>query len=294
VLIDVAAIAVQGGDLRQREISALTSVPAICGLQAAGTIRQIADGVEGLRIGQPVVATMRGGSHAEIASVHADKVYPIPDGLPLDEAAGVPIEFGTAHECVFEFGRLQPGETVLLQGGTGGVGLAALQLAKAAGAALIMATSSSDARLERLRDFGLDHGINHSRVDTADAVMRHTGGRGVDLVIDSVGGRTLEKSVACVAYRGRIIWVGRAARHDAAPDIWPLQKKNGSVTCVLFGAEDQRAPGRARALVDTLMRRVASGELRSVIDREFPLREAAEAHRYVESRQGFGRVLLRP
>jgi NADPH2:quinone reductase len=182
---------------------------------------------------------------------------------------------------------------VLIQGASGGVGLAALQLAKAAGAKVVIATSSNDARLERMRDLGMDLGINPSKSDVGEEIMRLTDGHGADLVVDSVGGRTLESSIAALAHRGRIIWVGRSARHDSPPDIWPLQQKNGSVTCMLFGGGKNQSI-RIRELIGELMQRVASGELTSVIDREFPLSAADEAHRYIETRQGFGRVLLRP
>ena len=125
----------------------------------------------------------------------------------------MPIEFATADDCLFEFGHLQAGESVLVQAGAGGVGLAAIQLAKAAGAALVLATASSDERLERLR--GLRHGPRHQLRRPADvgaAVRELTDGRGVDLVVDPVGGRTLETSIDALAYRGRVSWVGRAGR----------------------------------------------------------------------------------
>ena len=121
----------------------------------------------------------------------------------------MPIEYGTADDCLFEFGHLRAGETVLVQAGAGGVGLAAIQLAKAAGAT-VLATASSDDRLARLHDYGLDHGINYATADVAAEVLRLTDGRGVDLVVDPVGGRTLEASIAALAYRGRISWVGQA------------------------------------------------------------------------------------
>jgi NADPH2:quinone reductase len=203
------------------------------------------------------------------------------------------VEFATAHDCLFEFGRLQAGETVLVQAGAGGVGIAAVQLAKAAGAT-VLATASSDERLERLRGYGLDHPINYVTGDVVPEVMALTGGRGVDLVVDPVGGRTLEASIAATAYRGRVVWTGRAGRDDTVPDVWPLAMKNGSLTGVFLGGEMMMDPGRVRDLVSALLDRVAAGELHVVVDRTFPLSEAADAHRYIESRQAFGRVLLVP
>ena len=293
VVIEVGAVGVQGGDLLHRQSGDIPSAPHIVGYQAAGVVREVGEGVERLAVGQPVVATMFAGSHAELVSVPAASVWPLPDGLSVRDAAGVPIEFATAHDCLFEFGRLQPGETVLVQAGAGGVGLAAVQLAKAAGAT-VMATASSDQRLQRLREYGLDHPINYRTGDVVDEVMAVTERRGVDLVVDPVGGRVLETSIAALAYRGRISWVGRAGRDDDVPDVWPIALKNGTLTGIFLGAEMMIQPGRTHTLVADLLDRVASGELHVVIDRTYPLAEAADAHRYIESRRAFGRVLLIP
>jgi len=184
VLIDVKAVGVQGGDLINRTRGAMTSTPHIVGYQAAGVVREVGSDVVGLGVGQPVVATMRSGSHAEIVSVPAESVYAVPDGLDIEFAAAVPLEFGTAHEGLFEFGRLEAGESVLVQAGASGLGLAAVQLARAAGAGMVLATASSDERLDRLGAYGMDHGINYAKSDVPAEVMRLTGGRGVDLVID--------------------------------------------------------------------------------------------------------------
>ncbi len=293
LLVDVAAVAIQGGDLLHRQGGVLATRPHVVGYQAAGVVREVGAGVSGFVAGQGVVATMGYGSHAEVVSVAARAAWPVPDGLPLESAAGVPIEFGTADDCLFEFGHLQAGETVLVQAGAGGVGLAAIQLAKAAGAT-VLATASSDDRLARLADFGADHGINYATSDVVSEVQRLTDGRGVDLVVDPVGGRTLEASIGALAYRGRISWVGRAGREEQSPEIWPIMQKNGSITGVFLGAEMGLNGQRTHPMIQALLRRVASGELQVVIDRTFALAEAAEAHRYIESRRAFGRVLLIP
>jgi NADPH2:quinone reductase len=140
----------------------------------------------------------------------------------------------------------------------------------------------------------MDHGINYAAQDVASRVRELTDGRGVDLVVDPVGGHTLEGSIASLAYRGRVSWVGRAGREPSPPEVWPLMEKNASLTGVFLGAEMGRDPDRVRPMIERLLQRVADGELRVVIDRVFPLAEAADAHRYIESRQAFGRVLLRP
>jgi NADPH2:quinone reductase len=293
VIVEVQAVGVQGGDLLHRQRGEIPSTPHIVGYQAAGVVREVGDGVEGLAVGQPVVATMAAGSHAELVGVPAASVWALPEGLSVREAAGVPIEFATAHDCLFEFGHLRAGQTVLVQAGAGGVGLAAIQLAKAAGATVV-ATASSDERLERLRDFGLDHPINYAATDVVREVMNVTDGRGVDLVVDPVGGRVLEASIASLAYRGRVSWVGRAGRDAAVPDVWPLAMKNATLTGVFLGAEMMMMPERVRPLVAEMLERVARGELRVAIDSTFPLADAAGAHRYIEGRQAFGRVLLIP
>ena len=293
LLVQVGAVGIQGGDLLHRQGGVLATTPHVVGYQAAGTVLEVGEGVTGIAVGDTVVATMGFGSHAELVSVPARAAWLAPAGMSAQVAAGIPIEFGTADDCLFEFGRLQAGETVLVQAGAGGVGLAAIQLAKAAGA-IVLATASADDRLARLADFGLDHGINYVTSSVETEVRRLTDGRGVDLVVDPVGGKTLESSIAALAYRGRISWVGRAGREERPPEVWPIMQKNASITGVFLGAEMMMSPDRTHSIVDGLVARVASGELQVVIDQTFPLAEAAEAHRYIESRRAFGRVLLVP
>ncbi len=294
ILVQVAAVGIQGGDLLNRQGGALAANPHIVGYQASGVIVAIGEGVTTLSVGQKVVTTMAFGSHAELVSVPASSAFAIPDAMSLEVAAGIPIEFGTADDCLFEFGRLRAGETVLIQAGAGGVGLAAIQLAKQAGASLVLATASSDERLDRLREFGMDHGINYASADVAAEVMRLTDGKGVDLVLDPVGGKTLEGSIASLAYRGRVSWVGRAGREERPPEVWPIMQKNGTIHGVFLGAEMAINPQRTRPMIERLIAGINRGELTVVTDKIFPLSEAAEAHRYIESRQAFGRVLLTP
>lgn len=293
VVIDVAAVSVEGGDTLHRQAGELAAVPHIVGYQAAGTVRELGAEVANLRVGQPVVAIMPHGSHAERISVPAGACWAVPEGLDLEQAAAVPIPFGTAHDCLFEFGRLQPGETVLVQAGAGAVGLACIQLAKRAGA-VVLATASSDEKLARLKEFGLDHGINYRSTDFVAAVREFTAGRGVDLAVDSVGGRTLQGSIEALRYRGRAISVGRAGRDPHAPDLTALAQGNRTLTGVFLGAEAVMDPARVHGMIAGLLADVASGGLRVVLDRRFPLSQAAEAHRYIESRAAFGRVLLIP
>jgi NADPH2:quinone reductase len=291
VLIDVEAVSIEGGDTLNRAGGEMATTPHIVGYQCAGTIREVGEGVTDRFVGQRVVATMLWGSHAERAATPAVITWPIPDGADLVACACVPVAFGTAHDCLFEFGHLVEGETVLVQAGAGGVGVAAIQLAKRAGAT-VLATASSDDRLARLTDLGLDHGINYSDPDWVAAVRALTGGRGVELVVDSVGGRVLQGSVACLAYRGRAITVGSAGRDPQPFDVSVLGMGNQSLTGVFLGAEI--GTERAQRMIGGLVDDVAAGRLRVLVDRTFPLSAAAEAHAYLESRQAVGRVVLVP
>ncbi|MEE8518567.1 MAG: zinc-binding alcohol dehydrogenase family protein [Dehalococcoidia bacterium] len=293
VIIDVKAISIEGGDVLNRAGGDMPSRPHIVGYQCAGVIREVGGNVGDRTVGQPVVAVMPFGSHASVVAVAAMQTWPVPDGMELQAAACVPIPFGTANDCLFEFGRLQAGETVLIQAGAGGVGLAAVQLAKRAGAK-VLATASSDEKLERLKEFGLDHGINYRTDDFVARARQLSGGRGVDLVVESVG-TTLKGSVQCTGYRGRIIQVGNAGREaDTRLDVSTLSEMSRTLTSVFFGGSLMFEPQRARPMVEGHLRDVAAGSLRVAIDRTFPLSEAAAAHAYIESRRAFGRVVLVP
>ena len=291
VVIRVEAISIEGGDTLNRFGGALVNHPHIVGYQAAGEIIEIGAEVTHLRLGQKVATVDGFGSHAELRAVPARNCWVIPDGFDVKQASAVPVTFGTAHDCLFEFGRLKAGETVLVQAGASGVGLAAIQLAKRAGAR-VLATASSDARLEKLKAWGLDHGINYKAEDVAQAVMRLTDKKGVNLVVDSVGGATLKGSLASLGYRGRVSMVGNAGREPMVVDVGSLMGGNRSLSGVFLGAEIMT--DRAHDMIQTLVEDCARGELQVVIDKVFPLSDAAGAHAYIESRQAVGRVVMVP
>jgi NADPH2:quinone reductase len=293
VLIEVKAISIEGGDVLNRAGGEMPRTPHVVGYQCAGVVREVGLQVTDRRVGQAVVAVMPFGSHAAGVAVAGQQTFPVPEGMDLAQAACVPIAYGTAHECLFEFGRLQAGESVLIQAGAGGVGLAAIQLAKRAGAT-VLSTASSDEKLERLKEFGLDHGINYRNGDWVSEARAKSGGMGVNLVVDSVG-TTLEGSIAATGYKGRIVVVGNAGRaENRAVDPAKLSEMNRSLTGVFFGGALMFEPQRGRPLVEQLIGDVANGSLKVVIDRTYPLAEAAAAHAYIESRQAFGRVVLVP
>jgi NADPH:quinone reductase len=291
VIVAIEAISIEGGDTLNRAGGEMTSTPHIVGYQCAGTIREVGEGVTDRTVGQRVVCTNLSGSHAELMAVPAILTWPVPDSADLIPVACVPVAFGTADDCLFEFGHLQAGETVLIQAGAGGVGIAAIQLAKRAGAT-VFATASSADRLERLVEFGLDHGINYTNDGWVDEVRALTDGRGVDLVVDSVGGKILQGSVASLAYRGRAITVGSAGRDPQPFDAGVLGMNNQSLTGVFLGAEI--VTDRAQQMIGGLIDDVAAGRLKVLIDSTYPLSEAAAAHAHLESRQAVGRVVLIP
>jgi NADPH:quinone reductase len=293
VLVKVEAISVEGGDTLHRAGGEVLAAPAIVGYQCAGVVVAAGPGVKNLAVGDRVVTVGIDGSHAELRAVPEGFCWTIPEGLSTEEAACVPVAFGTAHDCLFEYGRLAAGESVLVQAGASGVGIAAIQLAKRAGAR-VLATASSESKLERLREFGLDAGINYTTVNVAEAVLGLTDFRGVDVVVESVGGPGLSDSVGCLAYRGRCVSLGDAGRGGPAMvDVGSLRPKNLTVSGYFLGAELLLRPG-AHAMIASILDDVAGGDLRVVIDRTFPLADAQGAHRYIESRQAFGRVVLVP
>lgn len=292
VVIDVEAVSIEGGDLLNRSILPVAKFPHVIGYQAGGRIAAMGARVAGLQVGQRAVGFGFFGSHAEKFCVPAHHAFPVPDGLDMKVAATLPVTFGTADESLFEAGRLAAGETVFVQGGSGGVGLAAIQLAKAAGARVI-ATCSGKVR-HRLREFGCDHAIAYDEADFAAEVLRLTDGKGADLVVDLVGGNApaVSKLISTVAYRGRLSVVGLASGEAPSVAFWDIVPKNMTVRGVLFGLE-MHTP-RAHAMLARHMASAAVGRLDMPVDREFPLSQAADAHRYIESRRPLGRVLLIP
>ncbi len=252
ILVEVEAVSIEGGDTLNRLGGDMTRVPHVVGYQAGGTVGACGPGVTGFAVGDRVVTVGLDGSHAEKRAVAEPFAWRVPDGLDTLQAACVPIAFGTAHDCLFEFGRLQPGETALVHAGDGGVGIAAIQLAKRAGAR-VLATASGDDRLERLQEFGLDHGINYATRDFVAEVRRLTDGRGADVVVDSVGGSTLQQSLAALAYRGRCITFGDAGRSATEHlDISGLRPNNQTLSGYFLGAE-LFLGSRAHAMIAQLL-----------------------------------------
>ena len=293
VVVDAEAISIEGGDLLARAGGDLPAAPHIVGYLSAGVVSEVAAGVDGPAVGDRVVALNFAGSHAARRIAPAILTWPIPDGLDAARAASVPVAFGTAYECLFTAGNLADGQTVLIHAGAGGVGMAAIQLAKHAGATVI-STASSDEKLERLKPFGLDHGINYATENFVERTNELTDSRGVDVVLDSIGGQNLVDSVGVLAYRGTLVSVGVAARAGSAIEAQSLWTQNNALRGVYLGGALVSEYPRIHAMIGDMLQRVANGELRVEIDQSFPLEQAAEAHAYVESRKAFGRVVMTP
>lgn len=291
VLIAVEWISIEGGDLLNRLVTPPAHTPFVPGYQAAGKVLAVGPRVTRVAVGESVVGFNWCGSHADLFAVPEHFAYPIPEGMDVKQAAALPIAFGTAYDALFTYGDLREGETVLVQGGAGGVGLAAIQLAAQAGAKVI-ATASDAARLERLVPYGLDHGIAYRSESIAERVDALTGGEGVDIVVDMAGGKGVDALMASLRRHGRYMVVGAATGEVPQFGFFDVINKALAIKGVTFGRE-MHTP-RAHALLAEIFARAAKGELAMPIDREFALSEGVAAHTHVANAHPFGRVMMHP
>jgi len=290
VLIRVEAISIEGGDLINRASTPPPAAGYIPGYAAAGEIVAVGPQVRDRAVGQKVTSFDMGGSHAQLRAVTASRTWPVPEGLDMAAAAALPISFGTAGHALFARGGLSRGETVLVQGGAGGVGVAAIQLAHQAGARVI-ATVSGAERGKQLVTLGLDHAIDHRTSDVEAQVRRLTAGRGVDLVLDPVGS-TLRASLAMLRPEGRLVFVGNAGRAPLELDLWHALQANQSLLGVFMGTQLEKP--EVHAAVSRLLERAAERTLQVPVAKTFPLADAAAAHAYAEEASFLGRVVLVP
>ena len=290
VLISVEAISIEGGDLINRRSTPPPFPSWIVGYAAAGTVVAVGSKVCSRKVGDRVTAFSMQGSHAERWAVPAERTWLIPDGVDAAEAAVVPISFGTAYHCLFTRGMLRHGETVLIQAAAGGVGLAAVQLASQAGATVI-AVASGTQRKNRLLELGADHVVDRVENNVVEVVRQVTRGTGVNLVIDPVG-TTLPASLSALAPEGRLVFVGNAGGGSLTADLWPAMQSNQTLMGVFMGPLFERP--EVRASVDEMLQAVAAGRIRVVIDRIFPLANAAAAHEYAETAKPLGRIVMKP
>lgn len=283
--------------------------PTCVGFELSGTVVEVGDGVTSHRVGDRVSAVTRFGGYTDELLVEAARAWRIPEGMSLEEAAAIPAVYLTAWQSLCEVARVRAGDTVLVQAVAGGVGLAALQLCKKLGA-LTFGTASSEEKLEFARAHGLDHGINYAKSDFEKELARLTKGRGVDFVLDSLGGEGLRKGYRCLARGGTVVTIGAAG--VAPPTRDPVSFLRAGVELVKGGVyhpfqliEDNRGIAGVQVLLlwddlPRLERGIAQvfdwwreGAVRPHIDRVVPLADAKEAHRALESRQSRGKLLLR-
>lgn len=291
VLVRNVAISIEGGDLLNRLLSPPERTPFVPGYQAGGVVEAVGAGVTRFSPGQRVVAFNWSGSHAEYMTAPEDFCFPVPDGLDMMIAASAPIAFGTAHDALVEYGQLRADETVLVQGAAGGVGLAAVQIAREIGATVI-GTASSAERLQRIEQFGLDHGLDYRQDNIAERCLAITGGKGVDLALDLAGGKGKEMLVKALRPHGRYGAVGASTGDIPSFSFFELIGERLNVYGVSLGREMHT--DRVRKVIATIFAKLADGTYRMPIDRVFSLSNAVEAHRYVAEGHPLGRVMMTP
>jgi len=269
-------------------------LPFIPGLEVAGVVLECAAGVAHVRPGDRVLAfARRGGAHAEEVVVPAAIVTPIPETMDFVTAAAFPVAYGTAHFALTHRGHLAVGETLLVLGAAGGVGLAAIEVGKLLGARVIAAASSPE-KLAIARRHGADETINYAADDLRDQVRAFTDGRGVDVVFDPVGGDAFKHSVRCIAWEGRILVIGFASGEIPQVATNMILVKNFSVTGVVFGEHSSRFPDDTRRRLAKLLEAYAGGRLRPAVMRTYPLNDARAALEEMSNRRVAGKLVLVP
>lgn len=312
VLIRVKAIGVNFADLMQRMgvYPGTPKPPFVPGLEIAGVVEKIAEGGrpgegEPLRIGDAVVAFPRFNAYAEWVAVSAREVYRLPEGMKFDEGAAIPVNYLTAYHSMFTMGNLQPGDRILIHGAAGGVGIAAVQLARARG--LEIFGTAGPAKQEFLRKIGVNHPIDHEKADFV-AVVRKYAPDGIEMVMDPIGGKSFARSYECLGPMGRLVVYGFSAAAGAdgkrsrlrsltaflqTPRFHPVQLmgKNVAVIGVHLGQLRSRGAVVRNELAD-IFRLYGEGKIRPVIGKSFPLEQGAAAHQYIQDRKNVGKVIL--
>lgn len=292
VLIQVAAAGINYADLSQRQGTYLTRtrVPLILGLEVAGTVVELGPGVSSPAVGTRVAAFGNGG-YAEYTTAAAGAVLPIPPNLDFSHAAAFPVQAITAYQLLRESTHLEKGESVLVHSAAGGVGTLAVQLAKLMGAGKVLGTAGSASKLDLVRRLGADVAINYTEENWAEQVKQATDGKGVDVILEMVGGQITEESLQVLAPYGRMAIFGAASGQIAQFTGIQLMYKNQAIIGYWLSAWMQR-PDRIVQAVSELMHYLATGQLEIVVGATFPLAEAAAAHRAIAARQTTGKVVL--
>jgi putative PIG3 family NAD(P)H quinone oxidoreductase len=294
VLIDVAAAGVNRADIGQRQGSYPPPPGAspLPGLEVSGVVAQVADDVSGVRVGDRVCALLAGGGYAELVAVDARHVLPVPDGVDLVDAAGLPEAVATVWFNVFQRGRLAPGELLLVHGGSSGIGTMAIQLAAARGSRVAV-TAGSRAKLDACAELGARILIDYRQQDFVAELLAATDGKGADVVLDAIAGSYVERDIRALATEGRIVLIGNQSGEDASLPVGRLMAKRGEIHGTTLRA--QPADAKAAILRSVLAEAwplVAAGAVRAVVDSRFPLEEAADAQRRMEGSEHVGKILL--
>ncbi len=296
VLIKVAAAGVNRPDVEQRKGTYPPPPGAsdIPGLEIAGTVVALGGGASGLEIGDEVCALVSGGGYAEYCTAPVAQCLPVPKGFGMAEAAALPETFFTVWQNVFDRGRLKAGETILIHGGSSGIGTTAIQMAKAMGAARVFATAGSDDKCDACKKLGADRAINYNTEDFAEVVLAETNKKGVDVILDMVAAKYFERNIASLAIEGRLSVIALLGGRDAKLDLGLLLRKRLTVVGSVLRARTVAEKGAvAEALRRNVWPLIAAGKIRPVIDSTFPLADAAKAHARMETSAHVGKIVLK-
>ena len=294
VVVEVAATAVNRADLLQRQglYPPPPGAPEWLGLECSGRVLEVADGVEGWSVGDEVCALLAGGGYAERVAVPVGQLMPLPEGVDLVSAAALPEVACTVWSNVFMLAGLQPGETLLVHGGSSGIGTMAVQLATALGARVAVTAGSAD-KLARCAELGAEILVNYREQDFVAEVRAATDGHGADVVLDNMGAAYLGRNVDVLATNGRLSVIGLQGGTRGELDLGVLLRKRAAVLATnLRGRPLAEKAAIVASVVENVWPEVSAGRVRPVIDRVLPLPDAAEAHRVVEAGGHVGKVVL--